>query len=217
MALVFYHGHGSPFSWRVFLALEHLGTPYELKVLSFANKDTTKPDFVAINPRHQVPTITDDGFSLWESIVILEYLDERFGVDGPVRLYPGTDAERARIRRLVREMEHYLGAEGLDPVLEELFFKGEAAPDLERVKKARSRVAEELIYFENEIQGPYVCGDNLTAADFVLYPYYGYVKRVTFRKPEAALEELVPPGVRAWAERIEKLPYFDKTFPPHWK
>ena len=75
MALDFYHGHGSPFSWRVWLALEAKGIPYNLKVLSFDKKETTKPEFVALNPRHTVPTIVDDGHALWESLAILEYLD----------------------------------------------------------------------------------------------------------------------------------------------
>jgi len=87
MALDFYHGHGSPYSWRVWLALELKAIPYELKVLSFQAGDTTKPEFVALNPRHQVPTIVDDGFALWESTVILEYLDERF--TSGAKLYPG--------------------------------------------------------------------------------------------------------------------------------
>src|SRR5512141_2259490 len=99
MALTFYHGHGSPYSWRVWLALECKKIPYNLKVLSFQAGDTRKPEFVAINPRHQVPTIVDDGFALWESTVILEYLDERFASGS--KLYPGDVRERARIRRLV--------------------------------------------------------------------------------------------------------------------
>src|SRR5205085_2494276 len=94
MALDFYHGHGSPFSWRVWLALEHLGVPYNLKILSFQYNDTTKPEFVAINPRHQVPTIVAEGFALWESTVILEYLHDRFG--GGKRLYPGDLKRRAK-------------------------------------------------------------------------------------------------------------------------
>ena len=77
MALKFYHGHGSPYSWRVWLALEAKHVPYELQVLSFQSQDTRKPEFVAINPRHVVPTIVEEGFTLWESIAILEYLDER--------------------------------------------------------------------------------------------------------------------------------------------
>ena len=55
MALDFYHGHGSPFSWRVHLALEHKKIAYNLKVLSFQAQDTKKPEFTAINPRGQVP------------------------------------------------------------------------------------------------------------------------------------------------------------------
>ena len=43
MALDFYHGHGSPYGWRVWLALEFKKIPYNLKVLSFQAGDTTKP------------------------------------------------------------------------------------------------------------------------------------------------------------------------------
>jgi glutathione S-transferase len=74
----FYYGSGSPYAWRVWLALEHKALPYELKVLSFSAGDTRKPEFVALNARHKVPTIVDDGFVLYESAVILEYLEERY-------------------------------------------------------------------------------------------------------------------------------------------
>lgn len=217
MKLVFYHGQGSPYSWRVWLALEHLKVPHEVKVLSFADKDTTKPEFIAINPRHQVPTIVDDGIALWESVPILEYLDERYGMDGPARLYPGTDAERARIRRLVKEAEEYLGVEGVDMVLNEYLFKGEAPPDPQKVAQAREKIGAELKYLERELQGEYFGGKSPSAADFVVHPYLAFIKRITFRKPDAALTELIPVGMAAWQKRIEKLPFYDKTFPPHWR
>ena len=215
MPLDFYHGHGSPYSWRVWLALEHKAVPYELKVLSFSAGDTRKPEFVAINPRHQVPTIVDDGYALWESMAILEYLDERFA--SGKRLYPGDARERSRIRRLAREAEAYLGAEGIDPITDEFFFKEGGPPDMQRIDKARERVREELEYFARELRGDFLAGASPTAADIVLYPYMGYVKRINFRKPESKLTEVVPAKIDAWAKRIEALPYFDKTFPPHWK
>jgi glutathione S-transferase len=215
MALDFYHGHGSPFSWRVWLALEHKAVPYNLKVLSFADKDTTKPEFVALNPRHTVPTIVDDGYSLWESLAILEYLDERFG--SGAKLYPGDVRSRARVRRLIHEMEGYLGAEGIDAITGELFFKNDGEPDMKRVEEGRKRVSEELAYFAKELQGRFLAGDAPCAADFVLYPYLGYVWRIGVRKPETKMEELMPAPMSEYKKRVEALPYFDKTFPPHWR
>jgi glutathione S-transferase len=218
MALTFYHGQGSPYSWRVWLALEHLKVPYELKVLSFANKDTTKPEFVALNPRHQVPTITDDGFNLWESIPILEYLDERFGVEAATRLYPGTEADRARIRRLVKEIEEYLTVEGIDVLTGEFFFGGEGhKPDLEKVAKGRVRISEEMRYLERELKGPFFGGDSPSAVDIVLAPAMGYINRIQFRKPESGVGDAVPESIKEWHKRIQALPFYDKTFPPHWK
>lgn len=215
MALDFYHGHGSPYSWRVWLALEHKQIPYNLKVLSFANEETQAPAFIAINPRHHVPTIVDEGHALWESGVILEYLDERFG--SGAKLFPGDVRERGRIRRLAAEAEAYLGWEAIDPITTEYFDKADAAPDLTRVEKAKQRLKEELEFFAGELRGDYLAGNAPTAADIVLYPWLGYVKRITFRKPETKLTELVPAAIDAWGRRIEALPYFDKTYPAHWR
>ena len=213
MALDFYHGQGSPYSWRVWLALEAKGVPYNLKVLSFANQETRKPEFVALNPRHTVPTIVDDGYALWESLAILEYLDERF--PSGAKLYPGDAKARARTRRLIREMEDYLG-KPIDTVVEEYFWKADAAPDKEKVDAARATVKTELDYFAKELRGKFVAGDAPSAADFVLYPMLGYCWRVTFRKPESDLDHL-PAALVDYKKRIESLPYFDKTFPPHWR
>jgi glutathione S-transferase len=199
----------------VWLALEFKRVPYNLKVLSFQANDTKKPEFVALNSRHTVPTIVDDGYSLWESLAILEYLEDRF-TSGP-KLYPGDAKNRGRIRRLIREMEEYLGREGIDAITTELFFKGDEAADMDKVAKGRERLKEELEYFAKELRTQFLAGDAPTAADFVFYPYLGYVWRINFRKPETKLEEIVPAPIADYRKRIEALPYFDQTFPPHWR
>jgi glutathione S-transferase len=215
MAVEFYHGHGSPYSWRVWLALELKQIPYEVKVLSFQAGDTRKPEFVALNPRHRVPTVVDGSFVVYESTAILEYLDERF--DSGVKLFPGNAQDRFRVRRLIRESEEYLDREGIDPITTELFSGEGHVADQAKIDKARVRLGEELQYFSKQLQGEYLAGSQPTAADVVLYPWMGYVKRITFRKPETKLTELVPAPLAAWAKRIEAWPFFDKTFPPHWK
>ena len=93
MAIVLYYGSGSPFAWRVQLALEHKGLAYERKVLSFAAGDTRKPEFIALNPRHRVPVIVDGDFVLFESLAITFYLAKKHS-NGT--LYPGTLEAEAR-------------------------------------------------------------------------------------------------------------------------
>jgi len=86
-----------------------------------------------------------------------------------------------------------------------------------KVEAAKKRVGEELEYFAQELQGDWLAGPAMSAADLVLYPYVAYVKRITVRKPETKLTDVMPKKIADWAARIEALPYFDKTFPPHWK
>jgi glutathione S-transferase len=216
LAIDFYHGHGSPYSWRVWLALEAKGIPYNLKIMSFQAGDTRKPEFVALNPRHTVPTIVDDGHAVWESMAILEYLDEKYP-QAP-RLYPGDAKARARIRRLIREAEEHLGVEAIDPIADEYFGKGGAEPDREKLDRAKQVLRGELDYFAKELKGPFFGGESLDALDLVLYPWIGgYLKRIAFRRADSKITELVPPPIAEWARRIEALPYFDKTIPEHWR
>ncbi|HEX5129580.1 MAG TPA: glutathione S-transferase family protein [Usitatibacter sp.] len=213
MSFVFFHGHGSPYSWRVWLALEAKQLAYDLEILSFQAGDTRKPEFVAINPRHTVPTVVDDGHAVWESVAILEYLDEKYA--SGAKLYPGDAKARARLRRLIREAEEHIGVEAIDPITEAYF--GETF-DAGKVDKAKATLKDEMAYFARELEGPFFGGDTLDALDLVLYPWLGgYVKRIGLRKPESQLGALVPPPISEWCNRVEALPYFDKTIPAHWR
>jgi len=215
MSLTFFHGHGSPYSWRVWLSLELLGLPYELKVLSFSEKDQLKPEFLAVNPRHQVPAILHDGFALWESVAILEYLDE---IAPAKKLFPGDAKSRARIRRLIHECKSHLDDKGLGPIFQEAYMKpGGAAPDEAKIAKGREVVISELGYFARQLQGAFLSGDAPSAADFALYAEVAYVKRMGSTKPVTGLAGAMPTAIAEWAARVEALPYFDKTFPPHWR
>lgn len=211
MALTFYYGSGSPFAWKVWLTLEHKGIPYEMKALSFDRGDTKSPEFRAVNPRGKVPALVDDGFALWESGTICEYLEERFPEPA---LLPRDPKLRATARRLAAEGDGYLYPAVRKLLDVTLYNEGETADEIAAAQRA---VEEELARFEAACAGPYLVGD-LSLADFNVFPYVRTLKRIEDRKPgQGIADERLPPKLRAWKKKIEALPCYEKTIPPHWK
>jgi glutathione S-transferase len=214
LALTLYYGSGSPYAWRVQLALEHKALPYELKVLSFSAGDTRKPEFLALNPRHQVPVLVDGTFSLYESNAIVEYIDEAYsGREAP--LFPGDPKTRAIVRRLILEVDHHYSVES-DKLLDQAWWRKPEERDAKVIAESRKAVVGELGKFASAIRGDYLAGP-LSAADFAFYPMVAFLRRAQIKLPDLDADGMLPPAIAAWKARIEALPYFDKTIPPHWK
>ena len=69
--------HVFPFSPRAFKVLsvaEHLGLPYEAKFVDLGKGEQATPAFAALNPNKRMPVLEEDGFVLWESGAIMQYL-----------------------------------------------------------------------------------------------------------------------------------------------
>ena len=214
MSLVLYYGSGSPFAWRAQLALEHKALPYELKVLSFSAGDHRKPEFVALNPRHKVPTLVDGDFVLYESNAIVEYLDEAYPGRG-APLFPGDARMRATVRRLISEVDDSFD-KALDPLTTQAFSKKPEERDPQAIAAARKAIMDEFALFTRYLAVDYLAGP-LSAADYAFYPMFAFVKRSETKLPDLDADGMLTPGLRAWKARIEALPYFDKTIPPHWR
>jgi glutathione S-transferase len=214
MALTLYYGSGSPYAWRVQLALECKAIAYDRKVLSFSAGDTRKPEFIALNPRHRVPTIVDGDFVLYESNAIVEYLDEAYPGRG-APLFPGDTRQRATIRRLVAEIDNYFD-KAIDPIGDEAFHRKPEERNAATLAAAREATTAEFALFSRYMAGAFLAGP-LSAADFALYPLVAFIKRCEIKLPDVDADSLMTPSMRAWKSRIEALPYLDKTIPPHWK
>jgi glutathione S-transferase len=214
MSIVLYYGSGSPFAWRVQLALEHKALPYERKVLSFAAGDTRKPEFLALNPRHRVPVLVDGDFVLYESNAIVEYLEEAYPATG-APLFPGDTRTRALTRRLILEVDNYFD-KATDPITEQAFYTKPEERDAKKLDAGRDAVVAEYALFTKAMRGDYLAGQ-LSAADYAFYPLVAFMKRCETKMPELGSDGWLTPELRLWKKRIEALPYFDKTIPPHWK
>jgi len=214
MSLVLYYGSGSPYAWRAQFALEHKALPYELKVLSFSAGDTTKPEFLALNPRHRVPVLVDGDFVLYESNAIVEYLDEAYPATG-APLFPGDARTRALVRRLIGEIDNYFN-EACEPVFDQAFWKKPEERDAQKIADGRKAVIEELVLFTKSLRGDFLVGP-LSAADFAFYPLVAFLRRCEIKLPELDADGMLTPELKAWRARMEALPFFDRTIPPHWK
>jgi glutathione S-transferase len=213
MALTFYYASGSPFAWRVWLALEHKQLAYDHRVMSFSAGDLKQPEFLAVNPRHKVPAIVDDGFALYESQAIVEYLEERY--PAPPSLFPGDLRKRALVRRIVQEADQYLIV-AFDPIIDQVFFTAPDKWDIAAIEDGRSKLIEELRRWEDIAADDFLAGKEPSAADFAAYPHLALGLRLDKKKPDLDVHGLIGPRVRAWMARVEALPFLRKTWPPHW-
>ena len=77
-----WHAWTCPFCMRVRIALDEKGLPWTEKVIDLSKKP---PELFKLNPAGGVPVlVTDDGAAIPESLVILEYLDERYPETTPM-------------------------------------------------------------------------------------------------------------------------------------
>jgi len=125
MAMKLYGYFRSSAAFRVRIALNLKKLEYETAPIHLRRNDQTKPDYLAVNPQGLVPTLVDGGRTLFQSLAIVEYLDETYP-EPP--LLPKDTVDRARVRglaeivacdihpinnlRVLRYLTHSLGHDG---------------------------------------------------------------------------------------------------------
>ena len=203
---------GSPYVWRVWLTLEHKSIPHELRVLSYDAGDFEKPELGALNPRRRVPVIVDDGFVLYESAAIVEYLEDKWP---DLRVFAEDTRQRAQQRRMIREADQYF-APAMERLVVGVLFTPPEKQSKDDIAAAAKAVGEELAVWEKAIPGDFLAA-KLSAVDFTLYPLVALTMRIVRRAALPEAETLLGPKLGAWMRRMEALPVVQKTWPPHWK
>jgi len=95
----------SPFAQKVKIALYEKRIPFETAVPNFLGGGDE--EFAATNPRLEVPSLVDGDVMVFDSTIILEYLEDKWP-QSP--LLPATPAERARVRMLEELCDTYYEA-----------------------------------------------------------------------------------------------------------
>jgi glutathione S-transferase len=219
MAITLYWGSGSPFSWRVMLALQYKGLAYDSQLLHFDKQEHQSPQMLKLNPRGRVPVLKHDDYVVFESVAILYYLDLKYPAPPIFGLNP---EEAGVIMRVIGEFQSYA-----EPSLQRItsaIFENRVAQDIDALTDDMHVVAREARTIEGRLsKEQWIVGANYTALDMVIFPWIQLLRRA-LNKPAAAElgARFLPmernyPALARWIERIESLPGYENTYPPHWR
>jgi len=153
----------TPNGWKISIALEEMGLPYEVKVVDFASNEQKSPWYVKLNPNGRIPTLLDDGFALFESGAILIYLAEKTG-----RFLPRDVQGRSRV---IQWLMFQMSAVG--PMMGQAnvflrYFPEKIQPAIDRYQREVTRLFGIL---DQQLAGhEYIAGD-YSIADMALWPW----------------------------------------------
>jgi glutathione S-transferase len=219
MPLEVYWGSGSPYSWRVLLALEYKRLQYTSHVLQFSKQEHKSPQMLALNFRGRVPVLKDGDYVVFESLAVLYYLDLKYP-DPPI--FGRSPEEAGVIMRVICEYQAYT-EEQLNKLVRAFFFTN-TSHRRDELANAMHVVASEARSIEGRLsKSDWVVGESFSAADIVIFPGLQMLLRA-LQKPEARdlSTRFLPlevnyPALARWIKRVEALPGYEKTFPPHWR
>ncbi|TRY66937.1 hypothetical protein TCAL_07652 [Tigriopus californicus] len=143
----------------VAMTLEVLEVPYEYKTIDLMAGDQMKPEYLKINPQHNIPTLVDGDFAMNESRAIATYLANAYGKDS--KLYPVDPKVRAVVdQRLYFDMGVFYKAIG--DIIYPKMFEGK-----DPESGAKDKLKEVLGWVNDMIKkSGYAAGtDSLTLAD----------------------------------------------------
>jgi glutathione S-transferase len=219
MAIDVYWGSGSPYSWRVLLALEYKRLTYESHVLQFSKQEHKSPQMLRMNPRGRVPVLKDGDYVVFESLACLLYLDRKY----PQHPLFGTTAEEAgTIMRVVCEYQSY--AEPHITRIVSAVFLDQLDQQAEEITRAMHMVGGEARTIEGRLShSDWLVGEAASAADLVVFPGIMLLRRAMEKREAGDLRsrflpmETTYPAIARWIERMEQLPGYGRAYPPHWR
>jgi glutathione S-transferase len=180
-------------------AVEELGLKYQRIDAGMQFGVNKTPEYLKMNPTGLVPTIDDDGFTLWESHSIVRYLAAKHGAG---TLCPSDAKARADVERWMDWAFTFTNA--MRPVVWGLIRTPAEKRDTKSIEEGRENCIRLLAIPEAGLAGKkYVGGERFTMGDIPLGCEVQRWMRVPIERPAF-------PNVQAWFERLCERPAFKK-------
>ena len=203
----FYIFMGSPRAFKVMAVANHLELDYELQQLDPTKGEHLSAAYAAVNPNKRIPTMEDDGFILWESNAIIQYLASKKPAAG---LLPAEGKARAQVNQW-----QFWDLSSWDPACATIVFErlvkkmlGMGEPDPAKVQEGEQNFNRYAQILNDNLKGrKFVTGNTLTLADFSLGAWLNMTQPAQF--PLGPYEE-----IKRWQASLMELPAWRKALPP---
>lgn len=159
----------SPYAQKVKIALAEKGVAFDAPLPPGIGIGTTQGDFAAASPRGEVPALLHGDLAIFDSTIILEYLEERWPQPA---LLPADPAQRARVRMLEDVMDTHFEAItwGLSEVQNFGRASGELATTL--LSRGAEQIAAWYQWLEARLgEREWFNGDAFGYGDLAVVPY----------------------------------------------
>lgn len=180
------------------MTARHLNITLDLALVDLFKGAQNAPDFLKLNPNHCVPLLEHNGFVLWESYAIMQYLAE---LTPHQTLYPAAPQDRADVNRwLFWCGQNFMpGTSILSWENANKALAGIGAPDPVEVARGELLLTEAACVLDTHLAGQeWLCRTGLSLADFAISAPLIDQERARF-----PIMEL--PNLQRWLRQVQAL------------
>jgi len=185
-------------SRKVRIALLEKGLEFQRINVDLSKREQKNPEYLKIHPFGQVPALDDEGFIIYDSTVINEYLEDEYPYPS---LMPKDSEGRARARLMEDFRDTHFNVSCVH-IMQEMR-KPEGERDGQRIDNARAAIIQAFDRIETELNGNEYLVGSFSLADIAFMPNLELLER--FAIPVDAGKYDQP---AAWITRLKARPSF---------
>jgi glutathione S-transferase len=184
-------------SRKVRIALLEKGLEFERINVDLSKREQKQPEYLKIHPFGQVPALDDEGFAVYDSTVINEYLEDEYP-------YPPLMPKDSEGRARARLMEDYRDTHFNPPCVKIIYEmrkpEGERVTDV--IATAKADIDKCFARIEMELQGKEYLAGSFSLADIAFMANFDLLDRF-----QIAVDPKYPNTI-AWIARLKARPSF---------
>ena len=185
-------------SRKVRIALIEKGLEFERVNIDLSKREQKNPEYLKIHPFGQVPALDDEGFVIYDSTVINEYLEDEYP-------YPSLMPEDSEGRARARLLEDFRDTH-FNPYCVQIMYetrKPDTERDVARIENAKTQISACFDRIERELQGKEYLAGSFSLADIAFMANFDILDRLAIPVDANKHKNAV-----AWIARLKSRPSY---------